>query len=754
MRTIPLNRAGFSRRTSTTLAALLALGASLPSAGQTASDDPLVQLDPLSVVGSVDRLSQLPGSGAFVAGSYFRETGNLTFGRVTAQVPGLYVREEDGYGNFINVSIRGVDGTRSRKVTLMEDGILTAPSPYAAPDAYYSPKLGRMAGIEVLKGSSQIAYGPHTTGGVVNFLSTPVPAERLLFSRTTLGSDATLFNHTTFGETVEGASGDTFGYLLEFHGQSTDGFRDIDGSSRGSGFTYLEPMVKVFWVPASALPQRFEIKVGYTDFEADETYTGLTDGDLRADPDRRYASTQFDYIDGEHWRTYLKYVVYPSSALRIESILYFNTFDRVWDKLGGLRGAGLRTNVAQALLHAPSLAVLQGTGVGEIIYTAGFRDHEALGWQTRADFGFVTGEVEHDLTVGLRLHEDSISSANQRTFYASNGTGGYGPGSTEAATSAGSSEVFATALFAEHAMRVGRLTLTPGLRQEWLDWTNVSGGGSKATGDETFTTAGLGLTFAADAANTLFGGIYRGVSVPNPGGYRNGTEEETSLALELGWRHRREHARAEVVGFHTSFEDLIAPQVGIFGAGLAPSSNAGEADSYGIEALVEYDLGAASGWSHGFTVYASATWTQAEFTGLPEDTRLGNGAGVFAGAVNGNEIPYVPEWKLAAGAAFLAERWTARVDASYSGKTWGTGYNGSPRLNDGATTLANPTAVDGRVDSLFLVDVSGHYDLNANLRLVGGVQNVFDERGIISRLPLGPRANAPRFVFAGAELRF
>ena len=61
---------------------------------------------------------------------------------------------------------------------------MMAPAPYSEPAAYYTPRIGRMSGIEVLKGSSQVRFGPHTTGGVVNYLSTPfaeldpeIPAE-------------------------------------------------------------------------------------------------------------------------------------------------------------------------------------------------------------------------------------------------------------------------------------------------------------------------------------------------------------------------------------------------------------------------------------------------------------------------------------------------------------------------------------------------------------------------------------------------
>jgi Fe(3+) dicitrate transport protein len=730
-----------------------ALVLSQPGFAQTTPDAAPTSLEPFTVTGGRERVWTLPGSASYVNAEDFRATGYTAFSRVAAKIPGVYVREEDGFGNFLNISIRGVDGTRSNKVTLMEDGILTAPSPYAAPAAYYSPKLGRMSAIEVLKGSSQIAYGPHTTGGVVNFLSTPTPDSATFFSRTTYGSDDTWFNQTWYGDVHQTPAG-RVGYLVELHGQTTQGYRAPDGGRRDAGFDLVEPMVKLFWEPVTSVPQRLELKVGYTRFDANESYSGVTESDLRMNPNRRYAGSQFDRLDSEHWRTYLKYVVRPNDDLRFESALYYNSFVRTWDKLDAVSGTGLQTNVAAALLHAPSLAVLQGLGTGNVVTRAAYRDHESMGWQNQLTYRLRTGEVRHDLTVGLRLHEDSVTGRNRATTYASTGTGSFGPAQTGAASSAGEQKVFASALHVENNVQFGRWSVRPGLRYEFLDWTNVTGTGAMATGDQTLVMSGVGFTYDLTGGTSLFGGVYRGSSPANPAGYQAGTQSEKSLGFETGIRHHREALRAELIAFYTDFSRLIAPQVGIGAGGVAPSSNAGEADVRGLEALIEYDFGRAAGLGLAVPVYVSATWTDAQFKGLPQNGRLGNGAGVFAGARNGHEIPYVPEWKLAAGVGVAAAQWGARVDMSYVSSTWSTGYNGQPRLNDGANTLAAPTAVDGRVDSLWLVDVSGNYRVHERVKLLAGVQNIFNERGIISRLPLGPRANAPRMIFAGIEATF
>ena len=113
--------------------------------GQNAEQSPLLQLtddQPLleatTVIGNKDEVFELFGSGYVVDAEEIRAQNYTNVNRVLAKVPGVYVREEDGFGNFPNISLRGADGTRLEKTTVMEDGILSAPATYSAPGAYYS----------------------------------------------------------------------------------------------------------------------------------------------------------------------------------------------------------------------------------------------------------------------------------------------------------------------------------------------------------------------------------------------------------------------------------------------------------------------------------------------------------------------------------------------------------------------------------------------------------------------------------------
>lgn len=739
-------------------APLLFAGA-LPTAAQDALED-FGMLDGLTVVGSSEAVWDLAGSAAYIESDQYRDRGYTDITQILSSVPGVYLRQEDGYGNFPNVSMRGADGTRTEKVTVMEDGILTAPAPYSAPAAYYFPKSGRMSAIEVLKGSSQVRYGPQTTGGVLNFISTPIPGDGgpNFYSRTTAGSDNTFFNHTWYGDTFETDYG-RWGYLLEFHGEQSDGYRDFMGPiDQDSGFRYFEPMLKAFWEFEGDVKQRFEVKLGMTDFESDEGYLGLTEADARSNEDTRYAAGLYDKMDSKQYRSYFRYILEPSDDFRLQSTVYWNNFERNWYKLdhvsstlspaidgrGRISGGAGRTSLNAALLDPALVAVLQGTATGSIGVKANRRFYNAYGWQTQGVWNFMTGSISHELTAGLRLHYDRVFREQYVDVYNANGGSSFtlfSPG-TVGAESNRLEEAFATAFFIEDEIGIGALTLRPGFRYERIDYdtTNFNGGGAKLSDDFGVWAGGIGFTYDWNDCHTTYGGVYRGFALPGPNSYiSGGVREEESLGYELGWRYRNGGLTIDTAAFFTDFDNLIGVDAGLANG---VNQNAGAAETWGVESMITYDPVYDCGYSFNLPMYISATWTSAE---LKQSLTTGGADDIYAGGQPGANIPYVPEWKIAGGIGYIASCWGVNLDAYFTSHTHGTAANlGAPVT----------TSRQGKVDALFTADLTGYYELNDNWKLVGGIHNLLDKRAVTTRLPEGPRTNLPRTWFAGVEASF
>lgn len=711
-------------------------------------------IEPEVITGGPVETYALPGSGYFVTTQEIRDFNYTNPNRVFARVPGVYVREEDGSGLFPNLSIRGVDGTRSEKITVMEDGILQAPAPYSSPSAYYSPNIARMAGVEVLKGSSQIGYGPNTTGGVVNFLSTPIPDGEQFYLRSVYGSNDTWQVHTHYGDLIETAAG-TFGYLAELYYKHSDGFRTIEPGigipgSDESGYAIIEPMIKFSWEPDTVLDQKFEFKYGYTDLDADESYLGLTDADFMADPYRRYAGSFLDNITTEQHRTYLKYSVSPTDDLDLQVAGYYNQFERDWFKIRNVNGNALHTTLGPtgALVD---LLTLRGLAPGTLGYRHNARSYESYGVQFSGDYRFETGAVEHSVNFGVRQHEDHIRVFQENTNVTLAGPGlipvvtDLGPGTG----GNGYEESSATAIWIKDDIGIGRLTVTPGVRHETVDlhFTDFAPDATNTVtkvgnGELDWWVAGVGLNFELDEANSIFGGVHQGIAIPSPKDTidANVLPEET-MAYELGVRHRGENFNAELAGFITDFENLISTSagLGLFG----PVTNAGTADVHGIEALVSYDP--LQGNDVRLPLFLSATWTSAT---LNEALVAGGGENIYGDGDGGPgragaEIPYIPEWKLAAGIGVETDRWGIDLAATYVSDTFGTALN-SP--------VPVTSSRQGEIDGGMIIDLGAYYQINDTTRLIGGVHNLCEEVMITSRIPEGARVNAPREFYVGFEM--
>lgn len=712
-------------------------------------------IEPEVILGGPAETHALPGSGYFVTTQEIRDFNYTNVNRVLAGVPGVYLREEDGAGLFPNISIRGVDGTRNEKITVMEDGILQGPAPYSAPSAYYSPNVARMAGVEILKGSSQIGYGPNTTGGVINFLSTPIPEQEQFYLRSTYGSNATAQIHSHYGDTIETEAG-RFGYLAEIFYKRSDGFRRVEGApmvgipASDSGYSILEPMVKFSWEPNSYLDQKFEFKYGYSDIEADESYLGLTDADFKANPYRRYAGSYLDTIPTEHHRTYLKYSVSPNDDLDLRLAGYYNQFERNWFKIRNVNGNALHTALGPTG-DPLDLLTLKGLAPGNLGYRHNARSYESYGAQFSGDYRFETGDIGHTVNFGVRYHEDSIRTFQENTNVTL--VAGGRPIVTDLGPGTGGNsyqDSTATAVWIKDDVKIGRLTVTPGIRYESVDlhYTNYAADATNTVtgtgyGDIDWVVSGIGLNYELNDVHSVFGGVHEGIAIPSPGDSlaKPPILPEESVSYELGVRHRSGNFNAELTGFLTDFSQIISTSTGLGLTG--PVNNAGTGQVHGIEALASYDP--LQGRDLRLPLFVSSTWTSATL-----DQALDSGAGenIYGDGdggpgIPGAEMPYIPEWKVAVGVGLETDRWGVDLAATYVSDTFGTALN-SP--------VPVTSSRQGEVDGGVIVDLGAYYQINETTKLIGGVHNLFEEVMITSRVPEGARVNAPREFYIGFEM--
>ena len=237
---------------------------SIGFAQQNTTLDSLQKLDEVilkanTILGNKYVAQNRTGASYYLSNEELNQYNHIDISRALRKVPGVNFYEEDGFGLRPNISLRGTSPERSAKITLMEDGILAAPAPYSAPAAYYFPSLGRMHAVEILKGSCQIQYGPNTSGGAINMLSTPL-GESL---ETTLKSSYGSFNSNQLHFTLKNKTGQ-ISYLVEYLNFASDGFKTIP-SGANTGFDIQDVLGKIRWqsAPKNDFQQYLEFKYQY-----------------------------------------------------------------------------------------------------------------------------------------------------------------------------------------------------------------------------------------------------------------------------------------------------------------------------------------------------------------------------------------------------------------------------------------------------------------------------------------------------------
>lgn len=720
-----------------------------PQAQGVDKDAPPTVLDTVKVIGDPDKARDMPASAQYLDTSDIRDQSYSDINRILRKVPGVNIREEDGFGLFPNISFRGVDTTRSAKITVMEDGVLTAPAPYSAPAAYFNPAGGRMSGVEVMKGGSQVKYGPHITGGVLNYLSTPIPEDGKVYLKTIYGSYDEVRSHGYVGKTHDTEFG-RFGYLVEGFYRRSDGFKTIDSTagyegSDKTGFSQVEPMVRLSWEPNTDMYQRLEVKFGYSNMDADETYLGLTETDFRNDPYRRYAATRFDNIETEHFRGFARYFISPTDDLDIVTTAYYSEFDRNWSKLDGSKWPKALAAGGNDLL------CLKGQRACNFTVRDNNRSYYLGGVESVANYRFDLGATYHTLSGGFRYHEDGEKRFQHDTVYTQSDTGAItnkvvgAPGSQSDANA----DTRAYAFFLKDRIEFGKWGFTPGIRYEHLvqDYRNNNNPIANGSSSLDLYAGGASLDYKFNDEVMVFGSVHRGFSPPGPvDAVTKQQLEESNNAYELGLRYARGAFSAEIIGFYTQFENLIVVS-SIGGAGSDGGENFGEVDTRGVELALNFDAGQAFGWGFRNPYFVSFTYTDTEQL---NDAASTDAESIFSFGKKGNRVPYIPEYAVSFGSGIHFDKWGVDVTGNYVGETYTSASNTSLQVDGNG----NPDSRFGKTDDYVVVDVSAYYQLAKGIKLLGGVQNANDEEYNVSRQPYGPRPGMPIFAYGGFELDF
>lgn len=732
------------------------------------------------VTGGARQLERLAGSGHLVGEAELERFEYDDVQRVLTRVPGVYVRDEDGFGLRPNIGIRGASSERSAKVVLLEDGVLLGPAPYAAPAAYFTPLTTRMVGFEVFKGPAAILTGPYTVGGAVNFLTAVVPDQWEGLIDVAAGQFGYLKGHGRLGWGNE-----RLGVLVEGVRLQSSGFKELDGGGN-TGFEKNEVMAKLRWGtdPLEDIYHRVEIKLGWADELSNETYLGLTQSDFDATPFRRYAASRLANMRWERTQVQARYAFWWDEIFEAQLTAYRHDFQRAWFKLNTL-GDGRNPQPVLDSEDPTFVGILRGerasTEAGDIsaatapgLLRIGTNDRAFVSQGVQVD-----GELNLDhgggygqrLRFGARLHYDEVARTHTEQTFQMVTFGEFRGDLVRSAFARETTLVNLDSALAFSAYLQDEVTLfedlllSPGGRIEVI--SNVreqrtSPNDPNSTAQERIERTqivfvpGIGAFYQLLPQFGLLLGVHQGFSPVSPGNPGEVTPEnpdpaqpESSVNYEAGVRYSSTRTSAELLGFFNDYSNLLLSCT--FSSGCANDQvgkqfNAGTVWIYGLEASARQELVLPAAIR--VALDARYTLTLSEFR---NDIRAGNPQ--FEEVLTGDRLPYVPEHQLN-----LTARAAVPVGPVLTSLT--LSYTFVDRMRDfasreevGERRLTRILTDSAFTEAQHVVDLSLQADVGPN-RIYLRIDNLFDQVYVASRRPFGARPGRPFTAQIGYTHRF
>lgn len=684
------------------------------------------------LAGTPESLSEIPGSIERIDSQTLRNSRVFNFSEALRKVSGVNVRDEEGFGLRPNIGIRGTNPTRSTKVLLLEDGLPLSYAPYGDNSSYYHPPIERYESVEVLKGSGQIAYGPQTIAGLINYI-TPNPPSKPTFDLKLEGGNRGFFN----GAAGFGATLGRLGFFTNFNHKRGDGARE------NTNFKLYDFSSKATY----ALDDRNALTAKFTYFREDSnlTYTGATEAEFAANPRGNIFKNDFFY--GRRYGFSLQHVALFTSKINLTTNFYSNYFSRDWWRQTS------NSNERPFRLRRPNdpnnpISDDDCRSLADLNTTCGnrgnLRDYLTLGIEPRLNINFDLGEVRNELSIGFRVHREDQDRL-----------GKYGdlPDSRDGRLiEQNERKALAYSGFIQNRFIWRDFAFTPGVRIEKIEYERSNllfNNGAGVTANTTITEVvpGFGVAYSGLKNTTVFAGVHRGFAPPrvedvvtDSGGVRD-LDSELSLNYEVGVR-TRPVSGIEMAGtfFRNDYENqIVAASI----ASGTQFTNGGKTLQQGFEFTGSVDSGAILDSPHNFYFRTAYTYLPiAEFRGERFSTVSGNSTR----SITGNRLPYTPRTQLTSSFGYSHPKgFDAFIENVFVGRQFSDDLNRVDAVSSG---------------QLGAIPAQTYWNATANYKLekwkttffVTG-KNLFDKIFIVDR-SRGILPSQGRLIQGGVNIRF
>ncbi len=694
--------------------------------------------DVIYVIGSQEKVFYTPGSAHFIDEKELKKFNYQDVNRVLDKVPGVYIQEEDGIGLRPNIGLRGAHPVRSKKITIMEDGILMGPAPYAAPAAYYFPSTNRMSSMEVFKGPSSVKFGPNSVGGAINMVTKLLdgPQETQVELSGGTFNQALLLNR--------GSSGD-FSWLIQASRKEGDILRSLPNGEEVD-FEQNDFLVK-FGQKLPGYKQRLEFKFSFANEDSDETYLGTSTADFNADAFTRYAASQDDNMQWQRYALQGSYSVAPTSWMKAKTTVYHHQMRRNWVKFNNLfNRQDFRTALNSDIDPNNILDLLRGDrnsadDTERLRIGSNDRTFFSQGVQSQLDMSLNTGPVAHEVQIGLRLHRDQVSrNHTEQAATMLDGDLIYDETFLET-TSKNEDRSEAIALFVQDEMIVGNLTAQIGTRFEQVnhrrDPRGVRGNLIQENTERVFVP-GVGLNYSITNDFVLLGGVNKGITLVGPG-QSSDIEPEEAINYEAGFRLKAP-IYLEAIAFYSDYQNLKGTctfAAGCDEANLDQEFNGGEGEIYGLESIASHEFSAGN---FRFPVRLGYTFTVARFKSsfANSNPEWGPTEGPHNIIRVNDPMPYVPQNQVSFGTGVSYKKFAMDVNMLWKDQ------------------IADQSVAEGRrlIPSYGVIDTAFSYQYANKGRAFVRVNNILDNTYLVGLRPFGLRPGSPRTIVAGINQTF